>query len=217
MQLKNNIMKKRPNISLKILGKNVCYLMHKLGVDAQILSEKTGVGIATINNLKKGAGNPTVATLSAVADFFNVSAGSLMDSDLASTSAENERVKSIPLINFGELDSFLGKKSVKKKFYTTEVDNPQDETLFAVEMTTNALLPEIEKGTICIISLSEKYCDGDVVLLNIRGSHLCFRRIFIGDTDYKFLNISIEINTQIIEYADYEIIGVLVKKINRLK
>lgn len=216
MQLKYNTMKKKEAMSLRILGKNVTFLMAKFGIDAQTLSEGTGVGVATINNLKRGSGNPTIGTLSSVAEFFDVSAGSLMEVDLSAPQSD-DNVKVLPLINFNDLELYINNKNTHQSTYAVEVENHGDESLFAVEITTNSLFPEIESGTICIVSRNEKCCDGDIVLLKIRGLHLCFRRVFIADTGYRFSNIILDSNVLIAEYDDYNIVGVVMKKINKLR
>ena len=41
-------------MSLKMIGENLTYLMRMHGIDASRLSSETGIGIATINNLRKG-------------------------------------------------------------------------------------------------------------------------------------------------------------------
>lgn len=216
MQLKYNIMTKKETISLKKLGKNITFLMGKAGIDAQTLSNNTGIGVATINNLKRGTGNPTISTLSAVADYFNVSAGALMETDLSGPSS-SENVKLLPLINFNDLEMFINNRTTYQSTYAVEVENHDDESLFAVEITSNSLFPEIESGTVCIVSGNEKCCDGDIVLLKIRGSYLCFRRVFIAPAGFRFSNISLESNIQITEYDDYDIVGVVMKKINKLR
>ena len=53
-------------MSLKMIGENLTYLMRMHGIDASRLSSETGIGIATINNLRKGVGNPTIATLASI-------------------------------------------------------------------------------------------------------------------------------------------------------
>jgi phage repressor protein C with HTH and peptisase S24 domain len=216
MQIKKNIMKSKTGISLKLLGKNVTYLMRKTGIDSQNLSKATGVGIATINNLKKGSGNPTISTLSSIAEFFNVTPGEIMDTDLSKPVSNIENFRSLPLTNLTDLSAYLSGNLLPNSTYTTEIDDENDE-IFALEINTNALLPEIEKGSICIVSIGEKYCDGDIVLLKVRNKHLCFRRIFISNDGCKFSNIALEPNTTLSSYDNYEIVGVMIKKINYLK
>lgn len=52
---------------------NLAYLMERAGVDAAHLSEAIGLGVATINNIKRGVGNPTLLTLMELARFLTSS------------------------------------------------------------------------------------------------------------------------------------------------
>lgn len=203
---------------LKIIAKNLNYLMSSKGIGAQNLSNKTGIGIATINNLKRGGGNPTITTLCAIAEFFHVNIGTLTDADLSQTVAYLDNVKPLPLIKYNEIEAYIRKTSFTTKSYTTEVDSPGDDSLFAIEITNNALLPELERGTLCIVSMKENFCDGDIVLVKIKEYFPCFRRIFVGNMGFQFSNIALEAdNSCIVEYDNYTVIGVLLKKINRMK
>ena len=105
----------------------------------------------------------------------------------------------------------------QKKTYSTEVDSLQDTFLFSIEISNNALSLEFERGTICIISTNENVCDGDIVLVRIKEYPIYFRRIFIGINGFQFCNIPLESETNMDEYTDYTIIGMLLNKINRLK
>ncbi|MGX5056252.1 helix-turn-helix domain-containing protein [Enterobacter asburiae] len=218
MQEKHNLIPRDEGMSLNNIGKNLTYLMQLKGIDSQQLSDRIGVGIATIKNLKRGVGNPTISTLLSIADFFNVSIGALTDQLLdgeKTISANNARV--LPLIKFNETEAFLEKKALHTDTYTTEVDNEEDDSLFVVEITSRALQPELDKGTLCVISRKEEYYDGDIVLLKIKDYPLCFRRIFIGNDGYQFCNISMGTEMEMKQYTDFQIIGVMLKKINRLR
>lgn len=58
---------------LRNASKNLAYLMERAGVDAAHLSEAIGLGVATINNIKRGVGNPTLLTLMELARFLTSS------------------------------------------------------------------------------------------------------------------------------------------------
>lgn len=58
MQPNNIKISEENGMSLKMIGENLTYLMRMHGIDASRLSSETGIGIATINNLRKGVGNP---------------------------------------------------------------------------------------------------------------------------------------------------------------
>lgn len=217
MQQENIKISKEDDMSLKIIGGNLSYLMRKHGIDANRLSIETGIGIATINNLRKGVGNPTISTLSSISEFFNTKVGDLTDKDLRVTGEAGHNVKSIPLISYSDIERFLEKKNRSADLYTTEVEDITDDSLFAVEITNNSLSPELDRGTYCVISLKEQYCDGDIVLVKLKNYPICFRRVFVSDEDLQFTNISLESDNSAKSYNDYTIVGVLLKTIKRLK
>ena len=217
MQSKNDFFEEETDNHLKNISKNLNYLMSLKNIDTQSISDRTGVGIATINNLKKGHGNPTIMTLSSIADFLQVSIGDLTDNNILEESSSHGKVKSLPLIRYDEIDGYLAKTFFATKTYSTEVDNLQDDSLFSIEISNNALSPEFERGTICIVSTNENVCDGDIVLVKIKEYPICFRRVFVGANGFQFCNISLESEMNITECTDYAIIGVLLNKINRLK
>lgn len=205
------------DMSLKRIGENLAFLMRKSDIDSNRLSLETGIGIATINNLRKGIGNPTISTLSSIADFFQVKIGDLIDHDLKINSKTTNNIKSIPLINYSNIERFLSKKTDFTERYKTEVDDINDESLFAVEITNNSLAPELDRGTICVISLKEQFCDGDIVLVKLKNYPLCLRRVFVSDVDLQFSTISLELDSTPKYHDKYEIVGVLLKIVKRLK
>ncbi|WP_269936318.1 XRE family transcriptional regulator [Serratia liquefaciens] len=217
MQQKHIKTSEENDMSLKMIGENLTYLMRMHGVDANRLSIETGIGIATINNLRKGVGNPTISTLSSIGEFFNVKVGDLTDKDIKITGEGSQNVKSIPLISYSDIERFLENKLRTADTYTTEVDDITDDSLFAVEITNNSLSPEFDRGTYCVISLKEQYCDGDIVLVKLKNYPICLRRVFVSDEDLQFTNISLESDNSAKSYSDYTIVGVLLKTIKRLK
>lgn len=217
MQDKNIIINNIPDNPLKRIGEKLSCLMVQHGLDTQELSNRTGLGTATINNLRRGTGNPTISTLSALADFFHVSIGSFTDAEVLNEPNPPGKVKTLPLIRYSEIEAFIADVFVPTMTYSAEVDNVKDTSLLAIEIMNNALSPELERGTICIISRNEPFTDGDIVLIKIKEYPACFRRIFIGNNGFYFCNISIGSELDMIEYDEYEIIGVLLKKINRMK
>ncbi|WP_196905849.1 S24 family peptidase [Candidatus Symbiopectobacterium sp. 'North America'] len=107
--------------------------------------------------------------------------------------------------------------SLLQKHTPQKIDNLQDDSLFSIEISNNALSPEFERGIICIVSANENVCDGDIVLVKIKEYPICFRRVFIRVNGFQFCNISLESEINITECTEYVIIGVLLNKINRLK
>ncbi|OKP48209.1 hypothetical protein A8A12_11295 [Serratia marcescens] len=217
MQQNNIKISEENDMSLKMIGENLTYLMRMHGIDASRLSIETGIGIATINNLRKGIGNPTISTLSSIGEFFSVKVGELTDKDLRVSGEANHNVRSLPLISYSDIERFLDQAMTTSDTYTTEVDDITDDSLFVVEITNNSLSPEWDRGTYCVISLQEPFCDGDIVLVKLKNYPICLRRVFVSHDDLQFTNISLDSDSSVKSYSDYAIVGVLLKTIKRLK
>ncbi|AHF75798.1 Putative phage repressor protein [Sodalis praecaptivus] len=217
MQQNNHSLSEPISVPLKKIGKNLVYLMKKREIDAQHLSALTGIGIATINNLRRGVGNPTITTLSAISDFFGVKMGNLTDMILEDDKNQLGNVKNIPLIKYNDLGNYYHGKIDITKSYTVEVEDFSDDSLIAIEIANNALSPFFESGTICVVSEQERFNDGDVVLVKIKDYPLCFRRVFVGDDVLYFSKTAIESDGDTIELKSYTLIGVLIKTIRKLK
>lgn len=206
------------DLSLKIIGDNLSFLMKKQGADISKLSRDTGIGIATIKNLRRGVGNPTISTLSAIADFFHVSVGMIIDSYIfQSPDYVDKNILSIPLVKYSEVEDYISSSFLPVAKYITEVDDPKDNSIFAFEVMNNAFSPEIERSSICIVSLNEKANDGDIVLVKIKDYPILLRRVFFGAEGIMFFNLSLEKETSPIQYENYDIMAVLLKIIKRLK
>lgn len=218
MQEKNIKIYCGQDLSLKIIGDNLSFLMKKKGADISRLSRDTGIGIATIKNLRRGVGNPTISTLSAIADFFHVTVGMITDSYILQSSDYTcNNILSIPLVKYSEIECYISNSFVPVSKYITEVDNPKDDSIFAFEVMNNAFSPEIERSSICIVSLNEKINDGDIVLVKIKDYPILLRRVFFGAEGMMFFNLSLEIDTSPIQYKNHNIMAVLLKIVKRLK
>jgi len=218
MQGKHSKIYSTHDLPSKKIGKNLTFLMKKYGVDAQRLSDDTGIGIATIKNLRRGTGNPTILTLTSIAEFFQITVGDLTDTDeIQSITPTRKNILTIPLIRYSDIESFITGAYVPTKKYTAEFESSDDDSLFAFEVTNNAFSPELERSSICIVSLKENSNDGDIVLVKTKGYPIFLRRAFVGNQCMFFCNISLDVDSVPVEYSDYEIVGVLLKIIKRLK
>lgn len=77
-------------------------------------------------------------------------------------------MRSLPLISYSDVERFLANRVRTADTYTTEVDDMTDDSLFVAEITNNSLSPELDRGTYCVISLKEPFCDGDIVLVKLK-------------------------------------------------
>ncbi len=198
---------------LSLLAENLRYLMEIHNMDAATLGDKTGVALTTINSLKRGVGNPTISTLLSLANFFGVSLSEFAETKI---SAKNKRKKifDIPLIELGQLESFLTQKK-SNEFMSSELDTQAAGSCFAIKISNNGILPFFEKGTIFIIDPTKIVHDGDMVLVKFKDTAPCFRKIFIEANSYFFKQISDLISQNITKGDDYHIYGIVIKAVQQ--
>lgn len=202
--------------SMALTGRNLNHLMGQRRVDAATLSKEIGLGIATVNNLRRGVGNPTLSTLLSLARYFSVSLSELTETDLSRGQPRSGPARTIPLIKLNEVNSFLEQKLERYDTYTTEIENHGGATYFAVHLNNDALSPMLTAGTILIVARDEEPCDGDIVLVRIGTHSPCLRRIFIDSNQHLFTSISLESEASPTIYREYEVIAIAIKAIKPL-
>ncbi|MEA9391459.1 helix-turn-helix domain-containing protein [Acerihabitans sp. TG2] len=213
MQNSNSKTQQNDNETLNTLGKNLSHLMIKKDIDSAFLSNITGLGVATINSLRRGSGNPTLATIVSLAHFFDVSLSELTETDLDRQQVRPNRAQTMPLIKLGEIDRFLDNSLKNHAMYSTEIDATENHSVIAILIHNNALYPHFSSGTICIISMEEEPCDGDIVLIKINDFTPCFRRLYIEDDNFLFTTITLEHDVKPSSYKNANILGILLKAI----
>ncbi|MBB6586097.1 S24 family peptidase [Ralstonia solanacearum] len=201
------------NKPMMLTGRNLNYLMGRKHVDAATLSKEIGLGIATVNAMRRGVGNPTLSTLLGLARYFDVSLTELTETDLSRDPPPSSPAKTIPLIRLGEVNDFLDQKLGRMQTYTTEIEGSGNATYFAVLLNNDALAPLLTPGTILIVARGEEPCDGDIVLVRI-GAHIpCLRRIFIDGDSCLFSSVSPDSEVPPAIYKNYEVIAIAIKAI----
>ncbi|PHM50800.1 helix-turn-helix domain-containing protein [Xenorhabdus miraniensis] len=217
MQESNNKKASEADTLLSNIAQNIAFLMKKNNIDSQVLSKLTGLGIATINSLKRGVGNPTIATISSIADVFGVNIGEITDNKLSESTENEETISAVPLVRYDELDGYVSGKIVNTNLYKLSVQDEDKESLFAVEFSNNLLSPYFDSNTIAIVSKAESFCDSDVVLVKIKDVPICFRQVFVGESGIYFSILGIENERKTVLTQNYTIIGVVIKSIRKLK
>lgn len=195
---------------LRITADNISNLMKNRGIDAIELSRKTGLGIATINSIRRAVGNPTLSTLSSLASFFDVTLAELTAKNCDQARGSLKNVKPIPFLKLNDVESFFSTGHFDDT-YTTEVEVDQNEIFFAVQINNDIMYPQMPNGSVCIISTDAEPSDGDIVLVKIHQHTPCFRRVFIEGSSYMFTPISLERTMAPSVYEDYKILGVVLK------
>ncbi|HEY0209455.1 XRE family transcriptional regulator [Acerihabitans sp.] len=197
--------------ALLTIGKNLVYLMSKRGIDSTELSTLTGLGTATINSMRRGIGNPTLITIVALAQFFEVSLSEFTDIDIERQEITQKKIKTLPLIKFNGLNAFLDEILDTYDTYTTELCVFENNDCFAININNDSLYPQFSSGTICIVKRDNLPNDGDIVLVKINNSTPCFRRVFIEDAGYFFTAVSIYQDVVPSAYKCFSIVGVIIK------
>lgn len=199
------------------IGQNIDFLMKKNRMDAQTLSRLAGIGIATVNSLRRGAGNPTIATISSIAEVFGVTIGDITDGNLSDLSAQEELTTSVPLIRYDDLDAYLTGNALPTRFYKLAIQDKQEKLLFAVEFTNNLLSPCFDSNTVVVLSKTTNFCDSDLVLVKIQEAPVCFRQIFVGESGIYFSLLGMDNEKKPILTRDYTLIGVVIRSIKNMK
>jgi transcriptional regulator with XRE-family HTH domain len=201
---------------VSMMSKNLRYLMSKNRIDAATLCAATQLAAPTINSLRRGVGNPTLSTVFDLANYFEVSLGDLMERDLSVEEVMRAPASLIPLIKINEINRFLENKLEAVGTYTTEIDEYDAASCFAVLVNNDSLHPQFSPNTVLIISRDAKPRDNDIALIKINDHHPCFRRIFINENHLLFSSISIESEPSLFQYENYELIGILLRAIKTI-
>lgn len=209
MQNENSKTSKEDNLLIKTIAKNLTRLMNEKNIESQQLSDITGLGIATVNSLKRGVGNPTLTTLEMLAKFFNTSVSELIEKKEKGVLSK-VIVEPMPLISLSRIDDYIDNQLFEDTFIA-EIGNYSFSSLFAIRIDNDTLNPHIPIGTICIVSKEAKIKDGDITLVKINHHTPFFRKVYIESKYLAFSPIMIESNPTV--YENYELLGVVIKKI----
>ncbi|WP_434632688.1 helix-turn-helix domain-containing protein [Chromobacterium sp. CV08] len=201
---------------LAAVARNLASLMSRHGVDAMRLSDETGLGIATINNLRRGVGNPTLSTLGEIARYFQVGIGELTADDLDAAAERGPAVFSMPLTGIGRLGDFIDAGVADLGHYCAEVAGYAGRPLFAVLVNNDTLYPHYAQGTVFIMVRESRPQDGDIVLVRIGDNPPCLRRVYVEEEFLLFLSISALNDMAPSLYKNYQVLAVVLKAIKTL-
>lgn len=198
------------NLDTNHLTNNLRYLMQKKGIDAGDLSKSTGIALTTINSLKRGVGNPTLSTMQAIAEFFQITIGQLTESALSDRNTRLNLVE-LALLDIQDVQIFLSGHSQFKSTISVEVE--KNNQLFGVKINNNSLAPFFEKGTIFIVDPTLQSQDGDIVLVQFNNQLPCFRKIFMEEEACIFTPVSEIAGSEISKSKNFTIHGIVIKAI----
>ncbi|OHX21184.1 helix-turn-helix domain-containing protein [Chromobacterium sphagni] len=201
---------------LNVIAGNLASLMQRHGVDAMRLSDETGLGIATINNLRRGVGNPTLSTLGELARYFQVSIGELAEARLDPAARPRQAVFSMPLVGIGHVGDFIDTEVADQGHYCAEVAGYADRPLFAVLVNNDTLYPHYAQGTVFVMVRESRPQDGDIVLVRIGANPPCLRRVYVEEEFLLFSSIAALNDVAPSLYKNYQVLAVVLKAIKTL-
>jgi SOS-response transcriptional repressor LexA len=203
------------DLKIDLLSKNICFLMQKKNLDSATLHAQSGIPVTTINSLKRGGGNPTLATLQQLCACFHVSISELTESDLSNKVERAKTVVSyeIPLFSLDDLFMYLKDKKRFHQTISTDIENWKEDKYYAIKISNNGMSPLFEKGTIFVIEHDAQTHDGDIVLVQFGSHSPCFRRIFIEGDSFYFKQIADIVGDSVQTSSAFTIHGTLIKAI----
>ena len=155
---------------MKKLSSNLKKLLTDAKISENELARRTGISQQIINRILSGSNtNPKIATLAPLANYFMVSIGQLIESDLTSfeTKLNSDHLgwREIPLIDIraitqGTLNELLTMSN--NKFM---VDINSSSQTFAVKMSGCSMEPRFFDGTTLVFDAERQPITGDFVLL----------------------------------------------------
>lgn len=202
------------NVNIHYLSENLKRLMNHKNIDVADLCEKTGIAVTTINNLKRGIGNPTLSTLQSLSEFFNVSISQLTETNLSDDhSIAIKSNQEISICDLHDINNFLEHRNKHKHYMLIDIGQHAKENCFAIKITNNSMAPFFDKGTIFVICNNLIAQDGDIVLVKFNNHPPCFRKVFIEEDTYFFNPVSELLGKELSKSKNFTILGIVIKAI----
>lgn len=201
------------------INKTLKVLMEHNNVSISLLSKNTGVPVGTISRLmSEEHTNPTLSSLTPIADFFNISIGQLIGDDplsLTDTAGfyiENRNFWTrIPVISWETIKEFLSNNDESKNFSEKTILSESDlgPKSYAL-IVDNSDWDYFSQGTILVIDKNAEPQNRDFIIVS-KDAHKTptLKQLLIDEADNKYLkpmNSSFKILTM---DENYEILGVM--------
>lgn len=198
------------------LGENLDYLLKQYGMDIKNLSIAAGVPASTITRIRR-QGNPTIATLEPLLDFFRLDMDSLLYADMSDPDYQQRKqsgkLTHLPVYSLEDIKRGLDKMKSAKISKFVGAAGITGERVFGVHITTQSLVPAFRKNSIAIVDPDLLPKEGDYVLCCFDGDEtLVFRQVFMDGKHYFFKPVNPEFG-EMKSYKKFEIIGVIIKSI----
>lgn len=195
-----------PQAFQRCLGERLTELMNARGWDTKALNLMTGISPSLINAIKRGEGNPTLTTLSTLANCFSVSIDTLISEKGLD---QKECVKKLAI--YHQEDAHQRQQHSPLAVVNLPTSFPENDMLFGVLLKNSSLSPFFEKESLFVLHPSKSYADGDLVLVRLKHEHNVFRKVFLGEDSCIFQTISLSAELQ--KFTHYHILGTVTKVI----
>lgn len=200
-----------------ILARNLKYLMNKNTIDAGTLGRNIDVAASTINGIRRGGGNPTLGTVAAIAQHFQLSISDLTEKYIDGDAIPVKSAHRISLITMKDIPIYLKNPKRTERIMITELGDTNSENFFAVSIDNNSLYPLFEKGTVFIVKKTKQVLDGDIVLVDFGNASYCFRRIFVESSNYFFKPLIDTLQSPGSHTKQFTLVGIVVKAIQNFE
>lgn len=161
---------------MSILAENLKKLMSQRHINPSELARHTGIAQPIIHRLMTGQNtNPKLATIKPIAQHFGVNISQLIGEDHLpepSNTSKDHRVTKVPVVNWGDLDSWPQMMAKYLHMPETEfvaTDANVSDQAYSIVVDHNELAPLFPRGTQLIIEPKLKPVDQDFVLVHTAG------------------------------------------------
>jgi transcriptional regulator with XRE-family HTH domain len=217
-EIKKDIITEKHTL-LDILSANLDFMMLQKGGDIKTLSENTGISLTNLHNIRRGLTNPTLTTLEALANYFDLSVAQLLSSYLSKDRPENQYILmsapifELEIINRPDL-SYLK----TEKFLPIAIPRGENlEQRILVQLNNNGMQPLYEKGTYFLINFALPLRDGDLTIIKLGEQITTLRKVFVmGSKITVFHPVLMKEEGLRIEKSEIVLLGVVERIIQNL-
>lgn len=204
---------------IQMLAKNLRKLINSRGVSESEIAQSLNIPVLTVRRIVSGeTTDPRISTLKLIADYFNVSIDSLIESK--DNNPLNIMVKStpqfVPVLDWKTAGNINSVKDIDlntwNEWYPIALgDNLSlSKETFALE-SRPSMQPRFPKGTLLIIDPSVSPTDGDIVLVKMKGDNdLSLRELIIDPPKWRLQPVVTGSEMLFYNENQHQIVGIVV-------
>jgi len=201
------------------LSKVLKTLMADEGLTETELFRRTGIGQPVIHRIASDeTGNPKIATLSPIANYFNISISQLIGDDplpearlTGRYSRKLERWHKVPLLSWNQIPEWTSSHSPQASARTVATDATVGDYAYAVQLYNTSMNPQFPPGTILIIDPERHPTDSDFAIVHELGKQApTFKQVLIDGATILLKPLNKDFKT--VNYSDaYRFLGVMLQ------